>query len=405
MTQRADGTKIPRAHVPPDYARLLAQGWDTIQEAYAFKYRPGFVETLEETQKKARDLRADLTGSVPLELGGELFQAQATGSKGGFRWRLENDDMIVMLRSPRTDYTISIRYLSAGLWEHGLNALRVRAQRALGTVAKSIGNDNVRTSRADWCFDFYSPSFTEEFRQSLARNVVTFSSVKKREYFKPDFISEWSCGVKGETLTIGSKSGLQVELYNKAKEITDISGKTWMYDVWLSALDGEWIWDDADAPGGIGKVRDVYRLELRYGKEFLKDRNVNRPGSVDHFLPELVNEALHNRRLTIGGADTANRNRWPMHPLWCIAADEFNSRGLLPIGRQVTGKRDELSARALQHLAGLARSSTVLKHGVYLSSRARELMNEAFDTIERDPEHLKKEQGAVARYATVDEAS
>lgn len=404
--RRLDGSNTPLAPVPKDYARLLAQGWDTVQEAMALKPLPAFVTTLEERQEKARQIGDSLEGSVPLELGNEVFQVSAVGARGGFRWRLENDDLLILIGSPKRDWTISVRYLSAGLWEHGLGALRERVASCLGGHTKRYGangdsNDWVRTSRCDWCFDFYSPAFTEEFVSSIATNVVAHSSVKKHEHFG---IDAWSCGVKGETLTIGKITGVQLQLYNKAKEITDMSGKTWMWDVWVAGLDGEWVWSD-------DKVRDVYRLEVRFGKDFLKDRNIRRPSDVNEHLRELVNEALHNRRLTTGppsaGVDTQakNRQRWPMHPLWVLASREFDIGRVLPIGRQVTGRRDELTARAVLQLAGAARSSTVLKHGLYSSGRARELLDQAFATLESDPEHLKKEAAAQSRYANVDDAA
>jgi hypothetical protein len=59
-----------------------------------------------------------------IELGGERFSVSQHGAKGGFRWRFENDDFIVLVGSPKREWTISVRYTSAGLWEHGVHALR-----------------------------------------------------------------------------------------------------------------------------------------------------------------------------------------------------------------------------------------------------------------------------------------
>src|SRR5690242_871118 len=102
---------------PPSVARLAAQGWDTVQEALADAPSLSFCELLDSTQQAARAVRDDYDGVVAVELNGQRFNAHATGAKGGFRWRLSNDDVMLMIGSPKRDWTISVRYLSAGLWE------------------------------------------------------------------------------------------------------------------------------------------------------------------------------------------------------------------------------------------------------------------------------------------------
>jgi hypothetical protein len=74
----------------------------------------------------------DLEGVALLQLGDHIFKAHATGARGGFRWRISDDDVLIMIGSPKRDWTISVRYLSAGLWERGLEALR--AARLSGVV-------------------------------------------------------------------------------------------------------------------------------------------------------------------------------------------------------------------------------------------------------------------------------
>lgn len=393
MTKRRIGSDSPSIFCSDDYARLCAQGWDTVQEALALTPTPAFIEKLEAWQRSAQDIGDSLEGRVIADLNGQPYAVAAVGAKGGFRFRLENDDVLIFIGSPKRDWTISIRYLSAGLWEHGIRELRRRVFAALEGHTAQRSDDVIRVSRADWCFDFYTPQFRAEFTQAISGNVVAHSSVKKCDHILLDV---WTCGAQGETLTIGKKTGLQIQLYNKSKEITDLSGKTWMYDIWASGLDGEWPWPD--------RPTDIFRLEVRFSGDFLKDRNIRRPGELNENLRELVAEALWNRRLTVPNGD-ANRARWPMHPLWERAVREFDAKAALPLGRMVTGRRDALVTQAVLQTAGALRSATVLAFRDYSDESRDQLIERARERIAKDPEHGKKILAAQARYRNVDEAN
>jgi len=122
---------VPLSPCPPEYARFLCEGFDSVQEAFRLIPSVEFVELLDATQRAARELADNLEGTVELDLAGERFKAHATGARGGFRWRLSNDDFLLFIGSPKREWTISCRYLSAGLWEHGPATLRERAFAAL----------------------------------------------------------------------------------------------------------------------------------------------------------------------------------------------------------------------------------------------------------------------------------
>ena len=384
---------VPLSCCPPEYARFLCEGFDSVQEAFRLIPSVEFVELLDATQRAARELADNLEGTVELDLAGERFKAHATGARGGFRWRLSNDDFLLFIGSPKREWTISCRYLSAGLWEHGPATLRERAFAALRPYTMQKEPDAVRISRADWCFDFWSPPLTEQLRPGISEHVVAHSSVKKSEHMS--VIETVAVGGKAQTLTIGSKSGLQVQLYDKSREIDEASGKTWFWPIWVAGLDGEWVWED--------KPRDVWRLECRFSGDFLKERNVRRPHEFEHALPDLIAEALYMRRLTVPNADSNNR-RWPMHPVWSEAYRIRGTKQMLPIGRKVTGLRNVLTEQAIAQLAGAARSASVLATGDYDESKVVSLMKAAQERIARDPAHARKVEAARNRYSDVDEA-
>ncbi len=383
--------EVPLSDCPKSYARFLCEGYDSLQEAFALTPSEELVELLDRSQRAARELRDDLEGTVELRLGEERFQVHATGAKGGTRWRLSNDDFQLLIGSPKRDWTMSCRYLSAGLWEHGPSALRARAFEALKGYTRQPSPDCVRVSRADWAFDFYSPALTQELRPGVSENVVAHSSVKKFEF------GTVTVGNRSQTITIGSKSNCQLQLYNKALEITEASGKTWFYPLWIEGLDGEWVWP-------TDRVTDVWRLEVRMAGDFLKERNIRRPHEFEEALPSLIGEALMNRRLTVPDGNDSNRGRWPLHPIWSEAYRIRAACEFIPIGRKVTGRRDALLQRAVSQLAGAARSAAVLAEGECSEAKVVQLFKDAKERITADPAHARKVEAARMRYSDVEEA-
>ena len=381
--------EIALSACPPSYARLCAQGWDTIQESHALVPSEVFTAFLEVAQAEARAID-EMNGLVVRDIGGESFKVCARGAKR-YRFRFENDDFIVFVGSSKTNFATGVRYTPAGLSEHGWDALRERALAVLRPVMIQTERDGIRVSRADWFFDFYTPALAQEMHFGIAANAVCHSSVKKSEITQTIGIGELA-----QTLTLGTRASVQVQLYDKTREIVEASGKEWLYDFWAMGLDGEWPWD--------GIPRDVFRLEARMFGEFLKNRNCRRPHEVQGTREFLVTEALYTHRLTVPQENDTNRRRWPMHPIWSDAVRNCGAPEMAPLGRKVTGRRDALAARAQNQIAGALRSAVVLKSGDYTPERGAEFVQSALDRITADPKHHDKINAAKDRYSDVDEA-
>lgn len=377
---------------PPEYAQMCGEGWDTVQEALRLKPTHEFCNTLEAAKQSAILVRDDLSGIVPFQMGKEELFLHATGAKGGFRWRLAGPDFLLMIGSPKREWTISVRYLSAGLWAHGWEALRARVFSAFDayTTCDEPG-DAVRVSRADWCFDYYSPAFSSEFVPGIAGNVVAHGGVKTAE--RGSYETYQRAG-RGETLTIGSKDSLQVQLYDKTKEITDVSGKEWLYEVWKKSLGCN--------PWGDDKPRDVWRLELRWAADYLKERNLRCPWQITASLPMLIAESVVKRRLTVPNPMDQNRSRWPLHPLWSEAFRKAGANRLVPLGRLVTGRRSALLHRARAQIAGSLRAAIVLDQGGFDVQSLEDLWTDVNTILASDPKHGKKVDAAMDRYSKVE---
>ena len=387
---------LPKAKLSPlnpNYAPLAATGWDTIQEALDLMLSPVFVELLTGAQEAAKARADNLDAVEVIELADERLKVHATGAKGGFRWRLECDDYLLLIGSPKREWTVSVRYTSAGLWEHGVTALRERVFNALRSYTVMRSPDCIRITRADWCFDFYSPAFTREFGPGLVAQTVCHSSTKSRE--RGSYDVHGRAGI-GETLTVGTKAGLEVQVYDKVREITEQSGKTWLFDLWAKNL--------GDAPWGNGKPADLWRLECRFSKAFLKERNIRRPHELEAVRDKLIAEALFTRRLTVASASDANHWRWPLHPLWSAAYRVRGAGEMLPLGRKVTGRREVMTARMRKQIAGSIRSAIVLEHGAYDGAKALELVTQAHEAVTHDPKHQDKVSAAQDRYSDVEDA-
>ncbi|MDE2106064.1 MAG: hypothetical protein KGL39_53065 [Patescibacteria group bacterium] len=361
-----------------------------MQEAFDLAMSPALVEKLEETKEKAAKADKRRTGLAPLGLGDEAYHVRATGTKG-YRWLLECDDYLILFANPDTDWPVSVRYTAAGLWEHGVEALRTRALRSLGAYTTPNTPDHMRVTRADYCYDFHSPAFTDEMREmDFRRAVICHSSAKITT--RGETFSTWGRPGRTETGTIGSKSALQVEVYDKSLEITEASGKTWFYELWARGADGE-LFDS-----------DVHRVEIRMAGDFLKERNVRRSHELMALRPQLITEAMYTRRLTDPSAGDSNRRRWPLHPLWSEVVRQCDAPDMVPLGRRVTGRRDALVEKAVAQIAGTILSTSVLAFGEFDEAKMRELLGPVWNRITHDPDYAKKVAQLQLRYEDVEEA-
>lgn len=390
--------KLPAAEIPEGYATLLVQGWDTVQEAQNRQFNESFLMRLEKAQEQARGLDERGGQAVKLQVGSETVQVSPHGATGGFRYVFGNDDFLILVGSPNKDWSVTVRYLAAGLWEHGYDDLQKRIDAMLGGVSHLRSGDWLRVTRADWAMDWYSPALTAEMTSALADQVVSHQETKQKGHGKasaqadPDYESFTFYARRGrlETLTIGSKGSLQVEVYNKALEITEVSGKTWMYEAW-----------GYPAPDHLPHI---WRLEVRMAKEWLKPRNIRDPQQLEKHLPALIGDALYNRRLTAARGTDTNRWRWPLHPLWALAIDQAGATEFLPLGRRVTERADVLERQAIYGAAGNLRVAAHLDGGRVDRETVQRLSDKVVELIFTDPLRRQKERRVEERYRFVREA-
>lgn len=376
------------AEIPENYAKFLACGFDTIQESFDVTVLPEFAEVFYSLKRQAEDYNNPVSIPTIFKLQTNLQMMPTAAS--GFTYRLSNDDYQVLIRNPagkQKDWQVSVRYTAAGLWEYGYERLN---EEVLSFISRFCGKPNSRdwqhVTRADFCFDFYSPAFDDEMNYKIMDGIVATSNTKVSINTKIDLNAFAKAG-KIETFTIGNKGSLQIAVYDKTKEIKESSGKTWFYKIW-----------------GNEYQNSVYRVEIRMSKNWLKDRNIRSMDKLKENLPELLNDALRVRRLAIPGRDS-NRSRWRIHPLWGLCFDVIgNPVEIVKIGRYVTQRKEYLEKGLCKQIAGCIRSLVVLKANkwdeeIYIGTM-RDVITDLFD----DPQKNLKIKQAQERYKFVNEA-
>ena len=375
------------------YAQILAHNFDAIQESYNLELDGILEERLEAGKKKAQERYEDQ--GMTFFFGGEKFQISPQGTKGK-SWVLKNDDFMIMIGRGAKDWKWSVRYLSAGLWEYGISAMKQRILKCLLTETHPSGEGVIRddistwqrVSRVDYALDFYCPEFTQEMTNGNVRqNMLLPAKVKGGLYFDSN---------RDETIWfgIGSKT-LQIQIYDKGKEITDTKGKEWFFKIY--EREGYYPPEDLQA-------RHIWRVEIRIYKEFIKNRKCLTLDDVLDNLKDMLCEALGKRRLSIAGSDQ-NKARWDLHPLWCEALEQIGGAGsYLPIGRLSTMKADVKAAMIKKNIAGSLRSVQILETGDYDFHDSMIIAQDCAFEAQKDKEHDKKIDKAKEKYAFEREA-
>ena len=370
-----------------DYARLVAWGWDTVQEAWRVRPSEKLAERLEAAKQRAREADDNLKAYAPIRIGDLEFMVGATGAKGGARWRLEHDLFILTVRGPNAEWSLTVRYLAVGLWRHGWEVLHDYLRQAIsGDFIDGDDGYSPRVTRADYAFDFYAPAFSGEIAGIDAEHFIAPPHSKRQVVSK---------GRRTQTVTLGSIRALQVTLYDKSAEITEASGKAWMEHVWATSTHGEVLYAD--------KPADVWRIEVRFGKEFLKQRNARAIDDVRRYRPEMIAEALHRFRLTVPNAADTNSRRWPMHPLWSLAHEHAGADSMLAVGYRATGRRAALIDRLERQVAGTLISQAALSQSEPDDDELDALAARAAEIAKADRERARKHEAASSRYELLDE--
>lgn len=436
------------------YGKVLAHGLDTLEECFSLNLLPAVLEELEKAKAAAAERSEAARSDVPVlaKIGGEEWQVSPRGAKGGVRYWLNSDWCAVKIR-PGQSWGISVRYSSQALWEYDAEELRARALLWLGKVAAKLDGDQGESGRPglpdspleQWCrlsevhyaVDLESERLTDEMQPELWRAVVAPASVKAfgigkvdhltdaelvdlaaqalrdrpeemaaalRAGVLPEDLSAYAAGGAMQTMTIGFRRPLEIQIYDKGREIREASGKEWMLDLWEGS---GW-----QRPEDGSRPQHCWRTEVRVRGEWMRDRGVVTWLDWLERGQRLLVEALSSRRLTRPTADS-NRSRWPAHELWQIVACVVGyCDQLAPLGRRFLDTAKQRAKQMLQQAIGNIRAAAVVLRGDYRFDDVHGLLYGSPDeemTLlgiwQRDQEQEAKVTELIERYRYIPRAA
>lgn len=363
-----------------NYAKFLIKGYDSIQESFN-------VIIKEEWQEKFLFLRGEvenLNAPKTFNIGEFEFQMLPKGM-AGYTYRFDDESFIIYARSGKSkvrDWQIVVRYTSQGLWAYGFNELNEKILKILNIISIRLDESERwrHLTRIDYCFDLYCPKFQEEAKPNLVNKVVAISRVKTKingsvigEKLENEKFAGWGIFSRVETLNIGTKNSLEISVYDKTREISEASGKTFFYDLW-----------------GEAYKKNVFRIEVRFFKEWLQAMHIITINDFFANAQDLINTALISRRLGVPSKDK-NRSRWAIHPLWKCALEHNESNIIVPkLGKIVTLRPQALQNCYVAQMAGLLRNCCISKYGEINDIGIEEFIRNTVNTFYNDPMFDKK---------------
>lgn len=398
MTEKLRNCKNVSFDLKPGYAHMLSQGLDGLAECFNVTIPDSLLARLDEAKERAKANQADGDGLADITLGEMPLQIAAHGARGGAAYLLSWPDHFSIRINAGRAWGVVVEYEPAALWQLGAEEIRWMVDGMIRTEFKPVpekddqGNDlplrpehYARLAKAHYCFDFWSACFSDEMKPEIWSRIIQHSSSKKRADGKGGEHQEMIGRADYiETLTMGSKTGLQVQVYDKGKHITEKTGNMWFIDVWTA----NGVPRDFLAP-----LKDIWRLELRFSGDYLKDRNVNTFEEFKTCMPLLFTEALRTKRLATSGSRDMNVRRRPMHPLWSLAYKASSANGqMLPIGRRKTRSAEEYREIIRKNIAGNARLAAVLdsRGGRITEDEMIGFVVVAAGDAVSDPRHIEK---------------
>jgi len=285
---------------------LLHHGYDGLDVALKGALPPALLERLATAKQK---LIYDRTEFVAFEVNGLMLQLADTGMSGGYAFRCdsgpEGATWCFKNSNSAADWNIRVSFKSYTLHKLGLHGAKGQLYETLERLEAIYSEESI--SRADYAFDFLMPPEFTPCREDF----ITHPRITKSSYFEPT-PREIARGHRVQTLTFGKQPGAQVTLYdNRADIITKRKEEYWQ--LWNDELQRQ------DLPVLNPKDTDcsrVWRIELRAGKTYLKERcGITKWHELEIALPALLQDLTDKVSYRIPIADT-NCSRWPLHPLW-----------------------------------------------------------------------------------------
>lgn len=292
----------------------IYRGFDGLDVTFQGRIPEALCAELEASKSMAAEARHPIL----CEWRGQSFHVAETGAAGGYAYRCDTGpEGAVWFFSKNQQVSLwNIRVSVRSAWLATKGFGRVRAE--IYDFLEAIGADVIgeAIARVDYAVDVRGedlPGFVLE-----PNNFVMHARCNRGDHYEE--IGANGTSGRVTSVTVGKMPGRQAIVYDKTKEVAAKQKAEWPL-IWNASLQKQ-----GRSPLADGER--VYRVELRAGKAYLKDKwGITTWADLDAKLGDLFQAAVVDIRLCMETNDP-NRSRWPVHPLWeavaaAVAGDLF----------------------------------------------------------------------------------
>jgi hypothetical protein len=279
---------------PGGTVKIVRQGIDSLYLSY-----PGKISL--EIDLKLKTLKELAQSEIPLdqalafyEIGAHQYEVMGKGSQY-YPYVLRDKAHYLKVSSFKSKQ-MPLAYIqidSQWLAGKGINP----AVTELDDIVAELGQveDVAQISRADLYVDFVADCDIEAFQPgqfvSRAKRISTHTMER--------VFTGYSIGLGGD---------ISARLYDKTREIADVSHKDYLFPLWQAQG-----WEQGET---------VYRLEFQLERTTLKSHDIMTVPELMRSLGQLWRYATLNwLKLTIPSQTDTTKSRWPLHSLWAALAD------------------------------------------------------------------------------------
>lgn len=314
----------------------LSSGIDTLVLAIDVGWKDRrFFESLSVIKERARVEDKECPGVIHYRGGKEkwLFSVRPYGIRG-YEWMISSKEFTMRVGNwmePETRPSIMVEIGSEALWRQGPLGI---CQRVVDIIEECGGIiKEVKISRVDLCVDLELESDTWD--DMKLRQARVCRGRKIGIYLDGDILETFSIGV-GE---------IRARLYDKIREIDQVSKKTWMYDIW-----------------GIKKPEEgkkVIRIEFQIRREVIKELGAGRASDFFEKIDEVWGYCTKKWLMFKDGKEEKHHTQRKILSWWKVVQDSFYGvQDPTPAVREKAIKVDGKQLRA--QILGLTSSLTAL---------------------------------------------
>lgn len=324
-----------------------------------------------------------------------------TGSKGGYAFRCDTGPdgatWFFKKRSAKDNWGIRVSVKALCLALYNLGGARAMIYEFLEGIGVAVAIKGESISRVDYAVDMLLPDFDLN-----PEHMVMHSAMKRSEVKGEGKLRSSGKSGKYESVTAGKMPGRQVIIYDKRAEVIQ-KNKGYWWEIWNA-------WRRAAGLPQLDRHdverAQVWRVEVRAGKKYLKDKwGITTWEDLDRLLGNVFLSTLKDIRYKVP-ANGINRFRWHEDPVWgvvkgVIKDDLFEM--ICPADGKIIKKilRAEKQAELQQQFVGLAATVGVVMGADEtqvgeLPAMMEKVLREAIDP--NVPEFVKKMKRAQERY-------